>query len=588
MDSEDTQREETRRGLPDKPKRTLFSKYLVIFVSLITGMVLVGGLIDLYFSYSANKAGIIRLQQETAASAAARIDNFFSEIIGQLGWLTLDAPWTDDADTEQRRKDALKLLRQVPAITEISELDIAGRERLRISRLMMDKSGGLADYSADPKFTQALRQKVYFGPVYYRRESEPYMVVSMAGLRRSGVVVAEVNLKFIWDVVSRIRIGEAGHAYLIDSGGQLVAHPDISLVLRKTRLSGLTQVRDALGGEQLGDAVARDAAGRRVLTSYAPIAQQGWFVFTELPLDEAFAPLYASLWRTAILLLAGLIVALVVSLLLARRLVGPIRALQQQASRIGQGDFDTPIDIHTNDEIELLGEQINSMATDLRETLSKADRLGRLKRFLSPQIAEIIESSGGEEVLESHRREIAVVFCDLRGFTPFADSAEPEEVMGVLKEYHAALGELIYFFGGTLERFVGDGLMVLFNDPLPCPDPAIRAVRMADAMRTRIAELKQEWQQKGHALDFGVGIAQGFATLGRIGFEGRFDYAAIGNVPNLASRLCDLARGGQILIDQKVYANVRAIVEVEPLGDASLKGLLRSVPVYSILNILEE
>jgi len=551
-------------------------------------MVLVGGLIDLYFSYSANKAGIIRLQQETAASAAARIDNFFSEIIGQLGWLTLDAPWTDDADTEQRRKDALKLLRQVPAITEISELDIAGRERLRISRLMMDKSGGLADYSADPKFTQALRQKVYFGPVYYRRESEPYMVVSMAGLRRSGVVVAEVNLKFIWDVVSRIRIGEAGHAYLIDSGGQLVAHPDISLVLRKTRLSGLTQVRDALGGEQLGDAVARDAAGRRVLTSYAPIAQQGWFVFTELPLDEAFAPLYASLWRTAILLLAGLIVALVVSLLLARRLVGPIRALQQQASRIGQGDFDTPIDIHTNDEIELLGEQINSMATDLRETLSKADRLGRLKRFLSPQIAEIIESSGGEEVLESHRREIAVVFCDLRGFTPFADSAEPEEVMGVLKEYHAALGELIYFFGGTLERFVGDGLMVLFNDPLPCPDPAIRAVRMADAMRTRIAELKQEWQQKGHALDFGVGIAQGFATLGRIGFEGRFDYAAIGNVPNLASRLCDLARGGQILIDQKVYANVRAIVEVEPLGDASLKGLLRSVPVYSILNILEE
>ena len=183
---------------------------------------------------------------------------------------------------------------------------------------------------------------------------------------------------------------------------------------------------------------------------------------------------------------------------------------------------------------------------------------------------------------ESHRRDVAVVFCDLRGFTAFAETAEPEEVMEVLGEYHAALGEIIHRFEGTLERFLGDGLLVLFNDPIPCADPAARGVRMAVAMRDRVRELAEGWRKRGHQLGFGVGIAKGYATLGRIGFEGRFDYAAIGTVANLAARLCAEARSGQILISQRVLNEVEDLVEVAPFGELSIKGLAKTVPTHDV------
>jgi adenylate cyclase len=216
------------------------------------------------------------------------------------------------------------------------------------------------------------------------------------------------------------------------------------------------------------------------------------------------------------------------------------------------------------------------------EQLAELERVGRLKRFLSPQLAELIVSTGEEKLLESHRREVTVVFCDLRGYTALSETTEPEEVMGILRAYHAALGELIFRFEGTLERFVGDGLMVFFNDPVPCLDPAERAVRMAVAMRQRVGELTEMWRKRGHQLEFGVGIAQGYATLGKIGFEGRFDYAAIGTVTNLAARLCGEATGGQILISQRVYAAVEALALIEPVGELSLKGFVKPVPAFSV------
>jgi len=219
------------------------------------------------------------------------------------------------------------------------------------------------------------------------------------------------------------------------------------------------------------------------------------------------------------------------------------------------------------------------------EQLAELERVRRLKRFFSPQLAELLVSSGGEKLLESHRREITVVFCDLRGFTAFSETAEPEEVMGVLREYHTALGTLIFRFEGTLERFAGDGLMVFFNDPLPCPDPAAQAVRMAVAMRQQMGELTEKWRKRGHQLGFGVGIAQGYATLGMIGFEGRVDYGAIGPVTNLASRLCDEARGGQILISQRVYAAVGELVEAEPAGELLLKGFHKPVPTFNVVGL---
>jgi class 3 adenylate cyclase len=217
--------------------------------------------------------------------------------------------------------------------------------------------------------------------------------------------------------------------------------------------------------------------------------------------------------------------------------------------------------------------------------VTEIERLDALKRFLSPQIAELILSTGDERLLESHRREITMVFCDLRGFTAFAETSEPEEVMGVLRQYHEALGRLIFRHEGTVEHFAGDGVVVLFNDPLPCPDPTARAVRMALEMRERVAELSQEWRRHGHDLGFGVGIAQGYATLGRIGFEGRYDYAAIGPVANLASRLCDEASDGEIFISQRALAAVEDLVEAEPLGDLVLKGFVRPVAAYRVLGI---
>jgi class 3 adenylate cyclase/CheY-like chemotaxis protein len=216
--------------------------------------------------------------------------------------------------------------------------------------------------------------------------------------------------------------------------------------------------------------------------------------------------------------------------------------------------------------------------------LGELERASRLKRFLAPQIAEVV-SAGDERALEGHRREVSVVFCDLRGFTAFSESAEPEEVIGVLRAYHAQLGALIHEYEGTLERFTGDGVMVFFNDPLPCPEPAQKAVRMAVAMRQRFDELAAIWRRQGFELGFGVGIAHGYATLGRIGFEGRSDYAAIGSVVNLAARLCGEAEGGQIVVERKVLIAVEALAEMQELGALTLKGFHRPVPAFNIVRL---
>jgi adenylate cyclase len=215
--------------------------------------------------------------------------------------------------------------------------------------------------------------------------------------------------------------------------------------------------------------------------------------------------------------------------------------------------------------------------------VGEIERVSRLKRFLAPQIAETIVSSGGEAILESHRRDIVVLFCDMRGFTAFSETAEPEDVMAVLHEYHSALGPLIHRYEGTLERFTGDGMIVIFNDPVPCPDPALRAVRLALDMRDAVVSLTQLWADRGHEIGFGVGIAQGYATLGRIGFEGRFDYTAMGTVTNLAARLCAEAKPGQILVTRRVAGAIDSIAALEPLGDITLKGLSRPVPVLNVI-----
>jgi adenylate cyclase len=239
--------------------------------------------------------------------------------------------------------------------------------------------------------------------------------------------------------------------------------------------------------------------------------------------------------------------------------------------------------------IKALHDQVHDLNTGLeakvKAQVAELERVGQLRRFLAPQLAQAIISAGEEKALETHRREVVALFCDLRGFTSFSETAEPEDIMAVLGQYHDALGPLIRKYEGTLDRFLGDGMMVFFNDPLPCPDAPQRAARLAIEMRDAIANLVPGWKRRGHALGFGVGMAQGYATLGRIGFEDRFDYTAIGAVINLAARLCSAAEDGQVLASGRLAAEIEELVELEPLGERELRGMSRPVAVCNLKSL---
>ena len=341
-----------------------------------------------------HKASLIRIQREQAEAAAAKIGQFIKEIESQVGWTT-QLPWSAGT-LEQRRFDGLRLLRQVPAITELAQLDASGREQLKVSRLAMDVVASQADLSKEPKFAEAVAKKVYYGPVYFRRESEPYMTLALAGTRRdAGVSVAEVNLKLIWDVVSQIKVGEHGQAYVVDAQGRLIAHPDISLVLRNTDMTKLSQVKAARAAvcsgatEQVQEAT--DIRGRQVLTAYAPVSPLGWLVFVELPADEAYAPLYDSIKRSGALLLApACLLAFLAGLFLARRMVVPIQALRAGAARIGSGDLGQRISIKTGDELEALADQFNDMAGKLQESYAGLEQKVEVRTAeLAQSVAEL-------------------------------------------------------------------------------------------------------------------------------------------------------------------------------------------------------
>jgi signal transduction histidine kinase len=376
------------RAARPRIRTRLFTKYVALFVAVVAVALLANGLFEVFFYYREHKAALVRFQHEQAEAAAAKIGQFVKEIESQLGWTT-QLPWSAGS-IEQRRFDALRLLRQVPAITELAQVDSTGKERLRVSRLAMDAIDSGVDLSNDPKFTEAVAHKVYYGPVYFRRESEPYMTLALAGARKdAGVSIAEVNLKLIWDVVSRIKVGEHGHAYVVGPEGRLIAHPDISLVLRNTDMSGLEQVRAArAGGGTMPDALQEvlNVQGRKVLTASAPIEPLQWTMFVELPVEEAYAALHAALQRLAIVLLAASIFAVLAGIFLARRMVGPIQALSSGAERMGGGDFSQRISVRTGDELEGLADQFNHMGERLQE--SYAD----LEKKVEQRTAELCET----------------------------------------------------------------------------------------------------------------------------------------------------------------------------------------------------
>nr|WP_214697093.1 ATP-binding protein [Variovorax paradoxus] len=389
--------EEDGRAMPDAAlpaestrdihRGHLFRKYLLLILSLVMAVLLASGAISLYFSYQENKAALASLQQVKALGAASRIEQYIQQLAEQLSFASL--PMFDEADLEARRIEFLRLLRQVPEVTDVAQLDGSGRERVAVSRLGMDTMGSGKDRSSEAAFQNARAGSPWFGPVYFHKGTEPYMTVAIRSAGDKGAVtVADLNLKFIWDVISRISTDDAGKAYVVDSKGLLVADPDIGLVLRKTSLASLPHVRAAAAAKAPGPQamVTHDLQGAEVLVSVAPIEPLGWNVFVERPMAEVYAKLNASILRTGLLLLAGLMVSAVAAWVLARNMVRPIRTLAAGARRIGEGELDAQIVVRTGDELEALADQFNRMSAQLRESY------GELERKVEQRTAELTAS----------------------------------------------------------------------------------------------------------------------------------------------------------------------------------------------------
>jgi class 3 adenylate cyclase len=564
--------------------RGLFQKYLLVLFMAVAIPLAINGIIEAWLGYRDQRARIDQLLGIQATSAAARIHGFLDGITNELGWL-VQLPWTDDPD-ERRRTDALRLFRQDPAVASLALLDHAGRERLYVSRIGLNRIDSRTDRSANPAVVGARSARIWFGDVSYNRGSEPYLMVAISGNRASaGTVIAEVNLKLIWDVISDIKVGKAGFAFVLDRPGRLIAHPDISLVLRgaeEATSKPFQAIRDAIGRAGVGFARGRGVQSHQVAAAAAPVAGPDWTVVVEQPLSEAFAPIYAALWRTAGLLLAGTIFSGLLAYALAHRMTEPIRLLEEGTERIGAGLFDHRITIETGDEFQRLADSFNKMAAELALAQEHQERIAKLKRFLAPQVADLVDRTGDDTVLEGRRAEVVVVFCDLRGFTSFSAGVTPEEVMSVLSEYYEVLGRAIATFAATLITFSGDGLMVLVNAPVAVEEPALTAVDLAVEMQRSVQQLIAYWRARGYQIGFGVGLASGPATVGRIGYESRFDYTAIGSVVNLAARLCASATDREILMDAKVAEAVKDRRSLKGLGNRPIKGYDEAMPVFGI------
>ena len=478
---------------------------------------------------------------------------------------------------------------------------------------------------------------------YYQATNEPAAFIAAPIIRDGeviGVVALQVTNREVYALAQNYAgLGQTGEiligAKINDKAVFMtpVRH-DLNADFRRRIAIGSDResaLQDAVQGTR-GDGVVTDYLGNEVLAVWRYQPAFGWGVVVKIDTAEAFSPIMILRTNSFIIAAIAMLLVVLAAWLVSRSISNPIRSLTQSARVIARGDLSHKADIPTSDEIGELADAFNTMTTQVRERseelasanaelltyqgsleaqvdtrtaelarandkvrewgnkleervqeqVAQLDRLGRLKGFFSPQLAESILSGGGEDLLKTHRREVVVVFLDLRGFTAFTDSFEPEEVMAVLGEYHHVMGQLVVAHEGTIERFAGDGLMIFFNDPVKLDNPAANAVRMALAMQEQFVPLRASWKKRGYDLGLGIGIAQGYATLGAIGFEGRWDYACIGSVTNLAARLCDEARGGQIITSKKALAKIEDMVQVEARADLLLKGIAKPVQALNV------
>jgi signal transduction histidine kinase/DNA-binding NarL/FixJ family response regulator len=427
--------EQIDQGYLRTPPGRLFRKYLYAIVALAFAALAINTGFDVWFSYREQKQLLAATQREQAASAAIQIGQFISQIENQVRWLARLPP--ELSTNEDVRLNAIRLLRLSPAIAEITQIDSQGREQVRVSRRVADRIGSQADQSSFAAFRGANESRAYYGPVYFFGDTEPFMTIATRGAGSApNVVVAEVNLRFIWDLVAGIRVGNSGKAYVVDRLGVLIAHPDLWPALRRSDLSAHPDVRAALDGvgPPSGGQVKEDFSGQRVLSTYATVPSLGWLVFVELPLTEAYAPIYASIGRSTFLLIVLLVFATLVSLWLSRRMTVPIQMLSQGARRIGSGDLELRLAIKTGDELEALGDQFNRMAAHLRESYATLERkvIERTSELEKARDHALAEHDAAERARsaavaanETKSRFLAVVSHELR--TPL------NGVMGVLQ-----------------------------------------------------------------------------------------------------------------------------------------------------------
>ncbi|MDX6504895.1 MAG: hypothetical protein QOE29_2020 [Gaiellaceae bacterium] len=392
---------------PARPFRRLIWKYAAVVVTLVAAAIVSVGLTELYFSYHDSKRALTRVERDKASAAAASIEQLMQEILREVDTVAQPTIEKGAAGLAERQQDFHRLLGHEKLVNQLSYLDAAGREQVRTSPLETDRIGSGIDLSASVKFTRARAERRYLGGVYFHRGSRPSMTIAVAERRPGrGVVVAEIDLSPVRDVVDRARVGTEGYAYAVDSRGELVTHPDINLVLRHTSFASLPQVRSALHGSSDAVTTGRDPSGTKVLSAFETIKPLGWRVFVEEPLSEVLAPLKAAIWRTALLLVAFLLLAIATSVMLARTLVRPIESIQAAAAKIGSGALDQRIEIPSHDELGALAEEFNRMAAQLEESYSNLEqKVEERTRALETALAELDEKGRELEAASRHKSE---------------------------------------------------------------------------------------------------------------------------------------------------------------------------------------